>query len=813
METLRQDLRFGLRTLAKRPGFTLVVALTLALGIGATTAIFSLIYGILLKPFPYRAPERLVRIQSVNTKTTQSQRGGSLPDVEDWRRMNRTLEDLGAYTTFDSDIRGDGPSEAVKMSQLNPQALSILGVTPIIGRMLKPEEDIKGGDVHKALISFRLWQQRFGGDPNIVGRSVQTSINTFNIVGVMPPGFAFPEQTDLWTPMESFYAQTGRPKSRTGRFYPVIARLKSGVTLTQAESDLNIVAAALESQYPKDNEAIRVKLRTMRDAEVGNIRPYLLLLLAAVAFVLLICCANVANLLLARAAARQRESSLRAALGASRGRLVRALLTESLLLSLSGGLLGVGLAYVAVKALLRLIPVELPFWLKVELNAPVLLFSFAVAVATSLIFGTIPALLATRVNLSDALKEGVKGSAASGRLRGALVMAEVALCLLLLVGAGLMMQSFLKLQNLDTGFGTDNLLVLRVTNYRDGKRAERAAALSAFHERALERLRQLPGVSSAGATNSLPYARLDSERGKVNLSVKGRADEELKFATTLAGADISSGYLEALRVPLKRGRMFDARDTTDAPMVLIISERAAQTLFPDRDAIGQQIFWGDGAPGPENPYCTVVGVVGNIKYQAIEASNALELYYPYTQYPVTNVYYVIHTKRDPAQLVAAARQAIHDTDRNAAIVFTKTMEKLIGETLWQRRLWGVMFAAFASLALALAAVGIYGVLSYAVSQRTREIGVRIALGATVGEVLKLVVAQGMRLVVAGVAIGLLTALALTRLMTNMLFGVTATDPLTFAGVALLLALVALIACLIPARRAAKTEPMIALRTE
>jgi hypothetical protein len=329
----------------------------------------------------------------------------------------------------------------------------------------------------------------------------------------------------------------------------------------------------------------------------------------------------------------------------------------------------------------------------------------------------------------------------------------------------------------------------------------------------LERLRQLPGVLSAGATNSLPYARLDAERNKANLQVKGRADEELKIAATLAGADISAGYLEALRVPLKRGRMFDARDTTDAPMVVLLSERAAQTLFPDRDPIGQEVFWGAGAPDAENPYCTVVGVVGNVKHQAIEAANALELYYPYTQYPVTNVYYVIHTQGDPGQIIAAARQAVHDTDRNAAIVFTKTMKQLIGETLWQRRLWGVMFAAFAALALVLAAVGIYGVLSYAVTQRTREIGVRIALGATVGEVLKLVVTQGMKLVGTGVAVGLVAAFALTRLMTNLLFGVTANDPLTFAGVALLLALVALVACLIPARRAAQVDPMIALRSE
>jgi putative ABC transport system permease protein len=449
--------------------------------------------------------------------------------------------------------------------------------------------------------------------------------------------------------------------------------------------------------------------------------------------------------------------------------------------------------------------------MQIEVDAPVLLFSLSVAVATSLIFGSVPSLVASRVDLNDALKEGAKGSGGGSRLRGALVVAEVALCLMLLVGAGLMMQSFIRLHRVDTGFSTENLLVARVTNFRPGTRAEKAAALSQFHERVLARLGELPGVVSAGATNSLPFASVQNERSKVDLKVKGRADEEIKHTAALAGADVSNDYFEAMRIPLKRGRLFDSRDTIDSQMVLVVNERAAEALWPDRDPIGQQLLW--GALTSENPYCTVVGVVGNVKHQAAEGDNGIELYYPYTQYPVTNVYYVIRTQGNPLSLAEAVRQVINDTDKNAAIVFMKMMDEIINDSLWQRRLWGVMFAIFALLALILAAIGIYGVLSYSISQRTREIGIRMALGARMSDVSRMVIGQGLRLVIIGVFIGLLGSLALTRVVASLLFGVSATDPLTFAGVALLLALVALVACFIPARRAAKTDPVIALRAE
>jgi putative ABC transport system permease protein len=639
-------------------------------------------------------------------------------------------------------------------------------------------------------------------------------LTTFTIVGVMPPGFRFPENTDVWAPMESWYALSEgaeNNRKRDSRWYQTIARLKSGVTIEQAQADLNNVATALEEQYPKENEGVRVRLTPLRDAEVGNIRPYLLMLLAAVSFVLLICCANVASLLLAQAAAERRELAMRAALGASRWRIIRELLTRSIALALLGAVCGAALAYAGVKALLTLIPVQLPFWMRIEVDAPVLIFSLAAAVITSLLFGLAPALLASRVNLNDALRDGAKGSSGGAKARSVLVVAQVALCLLLLVGAGLMMRTFLRLQQRDTGFNPDNVLVARATNFHNGPRAERATALALHHERVAGLLRALPGVTGVGVTNSLPFAQIQTERRKAELTVKGRSSEELKHQVALAGADVSAGYLETMQIPLVRGRLFDARDAKDSSMTMIINERAARTLFPDRDPIGQEILW--GAYSKENPYCTVVGVVGDIRHQSDEKDQGLELYYPYTQWPVTNVYYVIRASGDPGRLLGAVRQTVSAADPKTAIVFVKTMDELIDETLWQRRLWGVMFAVFAALALLLASVGIYGLLAYSVNQRTREIGVRMALGAQPGNVLRMVLSEGLKLVSAGLGIGVVAALALGRFIGGLLYGVKAYDPLTYAGVALLLIFVALVACFIPARRAAKTDPMIALRAD
>ena len=815
MTQIYRDLRESLRVFFRQPGFSAVVVLTLALGIGANTAIFSLIYGILLRPFPYREPDRLVRVQSVLAKSGGAVRPCSLADVDDIRKRNRTLVDLGAFSSsFDSDIRGDGPAEPIKLNQLQPQALSILGVTPVVGRLFLPEEDRPGGDVHKALIGYRLWQDRFSGDPNVVGRTIQTNQTTLTIVGVMPPGFGFPTQSDVWTPMESYYAASGftAGKRRDSRIYSTIARLKPGVSIEQAQSDLQSIGAGLEQEYPKDNFGVRPRLVPLRDAEVGNIRPYLILLLSAVAFVLLICCANVANLLLARGAVREREVAIRAALGAGRGTILRAHLTESVVLGSAGGLLGIVFAFAGVRALLGFIPVTLPFWMKIEVNAMVLAFALGASLLTSFISGLIPALTATRTDLQALIKEGARGSSArSSRLRGALVIGEIALSVLLLIGAGLMMQTFLRLQKMAPGFHAEDLLVIRVTKFQGGGRVERAAASSQFHERVLASLRAIPGVVSAAAVSGLPYTSGQDDRRKADIAIKGRNDQELKQLAPVSGADASAGYLETMRIPLLRGRYFDSRDTPSSQMVVIVSERTAKSLWPGLDPIGREIRW--GAATAENPYCTVVGVVGNVRYNAGETDNGLEFYYPYTQYPVSSVYYLMRTRMPAGRINQDARTAIRAIDQNAAVVWTKSMEQIMDESLWQRRLWGVLFAVFASLALVLAAIGIYGVMSYMVSQRTREIGIRVALGASRATVLGLVIRNGFGLVVVGLAGGVAAALGLSQLVRSLLFGITATDPATYIGVPLLLAVVALIACYLPARRAASVDPLIALRQE
>lgn len=814
---MRNEIRDSLRIFRSQPAFAIVVILTLAFGIGANTAIFSLIYGVLLRPFPYREPDRLVSIQSVYTKADASVRGCSLLDVEDWRKRNRTLVDLGAYSSsLDSDLRGNGPAQPIQLTQLHPQALSILGVTPILGRLFLPEEDQTGGDVHKALISYNLWQDRFAGDPRILGRAIQTNQTTLTIVGVMPPGFGFPNRTDVWTPMESYYSLlqgAGRIKQRDSRFYPVIARLKPGVTIQQAQADLDSVAAALEQEYPKENFGVRPRLIPLRDAEVGNVRPYLVSLLTAVGFVLLICCTNVANLLLARGVARQREIAVRAALGASRRRIILAHLSESVVLSLAGGLAGAGLSFLGVNALLGLIPVSLPFWMKIEVDPAVLIFTLLISIATGLLFGIIPAFAASRTDVQQVLKEGARGSSGRGsRLRGGLVAAEVALSVLLLVGAGLMMQTFLKLQQLDPGFRPDGLFVARVTKFQLGTRAERAAILAAFHERVLTQLRQIPGVSAAAATNSLPYATGITERSKADFSIKGRSEEETRQIASLARADVSPGYFEAMKIPLIRGRYFDHRDTSTSPIVVIVNERAAKKLWPDRDPIGQEILW--GTRSVENPYCRVIGVVGNVRYRAGEADDGLELYFPYTQnYGVSSIYYVLRSRLSPEILAPSVREAIRGVEENAAIVWMETMDNVINDSLWQRRLWGVLFVTFALLALLLAAIGLYGVMSYMVSQRTREVGIRIALGARPRDVLSLVIKHGFVLVAVGLATGLAGALALSQIIRSLLFGVTTTDPFTFITASMALILVAFVACYIPGHRASRIDPIVALRTE
>jgi putative ABC transport system permease protein len=818
MNNLWQDLRYGLRALRKRPGFTSIVTLTLALGIGANTAIFSLIYGILLRPFPYADPDRLVKIESVYAKTTGSVQGASQLDLDDWQRHTNSFEKIGLHITYPAILNtGGGPSQSVRLTFVTAQMLDALGAGPIIGRGFKPDEDIIGGDVLKAMLSHGLWQTTFGGDRNVLGRVIRLRGATYTIIGVMPPGFRFPERSDIWVPVQARYAGYKAEfwKSRDFRPHTAVARLKSGVTLAQAQSEMNTLAGRLEREFPATNQGMQLRLTPLRDAEVGNVRPYLWLLLGAVVMVLLIVCVNVANLLLARGAARERELAIRAALGARRGRLMRQLLVESLLLALIGGGLGLLLAWPALALLLRLIPVELPFWMRIEIDGIALLFNFAIAMLTGLFFGLIPAWQASRADLNLALKESAKGSGGgmiSHRLRNALVVAEIAISLLLLVGAGLMIQSFMRLQRVDLGVQTGNLLTIYLSRFvTNASPEELLIAYTDTWTRVMERLAQLPGVVKVGASYGIPYKDRPEQREKQQISTVGQSQEEQRQNAPVMTEMVDPSFFDALGIPFVAGRNFNNNDTLSSEQVVIVSRHTAETLWPGREPIGQMLLIGSAYTG--NVWRRVIGVVRDTKWHAAETGKGFELYASHRQYPIPAIHFLLRTTNDPASLIPQVRRVIHEVNPDIAINEIQPMDEVITDALWQRRLWGVLFALFAGVALLLAAVGLYGVMSYLVSQRTREIGVRVALGARPLDIHRLIIGQGLKLLGLGLALGLLGAIALSRLVTSLLFGVTAYDLPTFGAVSLLLAVVALIGCFIPGRRAAKVDPMIALRQD
>jgi putative ABC transport system permease protein len=816
MQTLFQDLRYGARMLLKQPGFTLIAVLTLALGIGANTAIFSVVNAVLLRPLPYAEPERLVAVGGTNARKPGVKDSSSYPDFFDWRTRNQSFEAIAAYHQTTLTLTGTDAPAHLSGQVVTAELFDVLKTEPLLGRnFTRADEKLGGAGVARAaIISHALWQKRFAADPNVIGRALTLNRKQFQIIGVAKPGFQFPIQADpveIWvTPVEDAESLDNKQpvtERRGYRLLEVVGRLKPGVSLAQAQAEMKLLAANLEKEYPDNNANQSAIVLPLHRDLVADSREPLLILLAAVGCVLLIACANVANLMLARAAARYKEIAVRTALGAGRARLIRQLLTESLLLSLGGGLLGLMLAWWGVEVLLHFVPEGLPRMSDISLDRWTLSFTFAVSLLTGVVFGLAPALQASKVDLTEAMKDGARGSGGSAktRLRGALVVGEVAMALTLLIGAGLLMQTFLKLQHVNLGFDARNVLTATVelpeTQYATPEQKIN------FYQRLQERVRALPGVTQASAILPLPIS--DTNVGG-SFQIEGRkapAGQEPRTSYRWVGLD----YFRTMKIPLPAGRDFTAQDSLKSAPVVIVNQSLAQTYFPNEDPIGKLLE----LPFGEGMKVQIVGVVQNVKHRTeLNLDYSPELYIPYAQLPfLGQMSLVVRTQTEPGSLAKVIQNEVTALDAEIVLNKVKTMEQYLGAAVSQPRLSALLFGVFAAVALLLAAVGLYSVVAYLVTQRTHEIGIRLALGAQTGNVLRLILKRGMTLTLFGVAIGLGVSIALTRLMKSLLFGISATDPLTFVAVALLLIGVALLACWIPARRATKVDPMIALRCE
>jgi putative ABC transport system permease protein len=820
MTTFLRDVSYGLRVLLKSPGFTAVTVLALALGVGANTAIFSLVNAVLLRGLPYEGGERLVTLYMSDDPVNPPAGPFSYPNLVDFRDQSQTLEYVAGYQNIGTVLTpaaGEEP-ERVRGTQAMADLFPMLGARAAHGRVFTRDED-KEGAAQVVVLSDGLWRRRFNADPSIVGREIRMGLagQPVTVVGVMEPGFKFPPDSpnavDYYAPFvpANMRANPAGMKTRDSVFIPTVAKVKAGVTSEQVAAELNTIAARLAAQYPAEATRLRARAVPLHEDLVGQVRPALFVLLAAVGLVLLIACANVANLLLARAASRGREMAIRTALGASRARVIRQLLTESVLLALAGGAAGLLLATWGVDLIVKLSPERVPRLAETKVDAAVLLFTFGVSVLTGLIFGLAPALQASKTDLTEALKEGGRGGTAGARrarLRGLLVVAEVAISLVLLVGAGLLMKSFLRLVSADPGYSPERVLALTVAlNTQQFKTPESRAG---FYRAAIERLKGLPGVEAAGATRLLPLGNSDIFN---SFNIAGRPPFAPGSRNSARNYTVSAEYFRVLGVPLKRGRVFDETDGKDSQPVVIINEALARKYFPGEEALGQHLVF-DGPDNPPTPPRQIVGVVGNVRFEGFAAPEAEEFYVPFEQAPSSVMEVVVRASGpDAAALAQGVRAALRETDPNLLIWETRTMDELVGRSVAPQKFNVALLGLFAALALLLATVGIYGVMSYTVTQRTHEIGVRMALGARAADVLRTVVGQGLRLALIGVAVGLALAFALTRLLSSLLYGVTATDPAVFALVPVLLLIVALLACYLPARRAMKVDPMEALRYE
>jgi putative ABC transport system permease protein len=806
IETMIQDLRFGARMLVKNPGFTLIVVITLALGIGANTAIFSVVNSVLLRPLSYPDAERILTLWEDHTRRDGPQREWtSPPGFQDWREQRNVFEHVAAINNWGPTLTEAGEPEALAGASVSHDAFSVLGIRPMLGREFSEEEDKPNAD-RVAVISYGLWQRRFNGDRAIVGRPIRLGGDSYTVIGVMPAGFQFPviNNAEIWRAISPTFTPNCQRGCYTVR---VIARLKPDVTLDRAQVELTALAGRIEQQFPETNKNVGVTTVPLQEFIVGDMRPAMLVLLLAVGFVLLIACANVANLTLVKAAARHREITVRAAMGAGRWRIVRQLLSESLALALLGGGLGLMAAFLMVDMLKAVSPDGTPRLEEIRIDGRALLFSLCISALTGLLCGLVPALQASKSDLNLALREagaGARASAAGSRARSALVVAEIALALTLLIGAGLLMRSFVRLQRVDAGFAPANVLTanigLPLSMYP--KREQ----VTTFYDQLHERLKALPGVRAVSFGSSLPMTGVNTDTSFI---IEGRPAPAPDQEPSAWVSTVSHDYFHTMDIRLIEGRVFDDRESATAPSAVVISQSMARRYWPNETPVGKRIGFG----GAQARWVEIVGVVADVRHFGLSNDARPTFYFSSRERPRNFMTVALRTSGSPLSYVAAVRKEVQALDGSLAVSRAQTLERLVSDSIAAPRFVLLLFGSFAGVALLLAGLGVYGVMAHSVAQRTQEIGIRIALGSQERDVLRLVIGQGMRLALAGVGIGLAASFGLTRLMSKLLFGVSPTDPLTFATIAALLLLIALLACWIPARRAMNVNPMVALRVD
>jgi putative ABC transport system permease protein len=813
MDTLLQDIRFGFRMLLKSPGVSIVATIALALGIGANTAIFSVVNTVLLRPLPFNNPDALVSVFETNQQRGLLRGSHSYPNFFDIRDQNTVFERVASYHGGDFILTGRGEPARLQGSVVTADLFPLLGVSPVLGRVFLPEEDKPNDKGRVVILSQQLFERRFNSDAGVLNQAITLDGRSYTVVGVMPASFQFPiqnEPVELWTSIAGDASGSDPATAQRGAHYlRAIARLKPGVTEEQAQADMTAIASRLEQQYPDTNNKRGLFIESSLKSLVGDVRSALFILLGAVACVLLIACANVANLLLARATSRHKEMAIRAALGARRIRVIRQLLTESIMLSLLGGAIGLLLAIWWADLLIALGKDDIPRAVQVSIDWRVLSFTFGVAVITGILFGLVPALQSAKTELTESLKEGGRGSGTGTKhkTRNALVVSELAIAVILLVAAGLLLQSFWRLRNTNSGLQPESVLTFNVvipeSKYSSPKQVQ-------FFQDLRNRLQSMPGAASASSVYPLP---LSGDRFSISFQIDGRPvarkdEPSADFFT----ADV--GYFKTLGIPIIRGRDFDQRDRHESTPVIIISEAFARQSFPNEDPIGKRIHPGISSYEDEDSTMReIVGVVGDVRNRSLDTEPKAAFYVPQSQVPFSQMAVVVKTTTDPHSLITAVTREVAAMDKDVPVFLTRTMEEYISASVTTPRFNTTLLGIFAGVALILTMVGLYGVMSYSVAQRTNEIGIRLALGAQTRDVVSMVVMQGLRLVLVGLVVGLIGAFALTRLMSSLLFGVTTRDPLTFAAVAVLLGLVALIACLLPALRATRVDPMDALRCE